>query len=94
MHWLRAIVLGFLGSYGTRLRFPVLFFVAAALFLFNLLLPDPIPFLDELLLALVTAMLGAWKQDPPATSGDPSEPIDVTARVTRVDPVDPADDRL
>ena len=90
MHWLRAIVLGFLGSYGAELRFPVLFFVAAVLFVFNMALPDPVPFLDELILALVTAMLGSWKQDPPAPRppDDAAEPIDVTARVTRVDPID------
>lgn len=44
-----------------RLRFPALFLLTAALFVVNLLVPDPLPFVDEILLGLVTLMLGAWK---------------------------------
>jgi len=88
MGWLRAIILGWLGSYGAELRFPVLFFVVAVLLVFNMALPDPLPFLDELILALMTAMLASWKRPaspPAASSPDAPEPIDVTARVERVD---------
>ncbi len=46
----------------TRLRFPVLFGVTAALFLINLLIPDVLPFVDEILLGLVAALLGSWKK--------------------------------
>ena len=35
-----------------RLRFPVLFAITAVLFVVNLVVPDPIPFVDELLLGL------------------------------------------
>jgi len=42
-----------------RLRFPALFMLAAALFVVNLVVPDPLPFVDEILLGLVTLMLGA-----------------------------------
>ena len=84
MGFLRALVLGLLGRYGAGLRFPVLFFVVACLLAFNMVLPDPVPFLDELILGLMTAMLASWKRDPlPPPAG--SEPIDVTARVERVD---------
>lgn len=85
MVWLRALVLGLLGRYGAELRFPVLFFVALCLFSFNLVLPDPVPFIDELILGLMTAMLASWKSDAPRPPHDPSEPIDVTASVERVD---------
>lgn len=44
-----------------RLRFPALFMLTAALFVLNLVVPDPLPFIDEILLGLVTLMLGAWK---------------------------------
>ena len=44
------------------LRFPTLFKLTAALFAVNLLLPDPIPFVDEVLLGLVTLMLASWKR--------------------------------
>lgn len=44
-----------------RLRFPALFMLTAALFVVNLVVPDPLPFIDEVLLGLVTLMLGAWK---------------------------------
>ena len=85
MLWLRGIVLGLLGRYGAGLRFPVLFFVVACLFAFNMVLPDPVPFLDELILALMTAMLASFKREPIPPPRDPSEPIDVTHSVERVD---------
>lgn len=44
-----------------RLRFPALFMLAAVLFVVNLVVPDPLPFVDEVLLGLVTLMLGAWR---------------------------------
>lgn len=45
-----------------RLRFPTLFLLTATLFVVNLLVPDPLPFVDEILLGLVTLMLGIWKE--------------------------------
>lgn len=52
--------------YTSRLRFPYLFFITAALFLLNLFLPDAVPFADEILLGLVTVMLGSWRKKPEA----------------------------
>ena len=85
MGFLRAIVLGLLGRYGSELRFPVLFFVVACLLAFNMVLPDPVPFIDELILGLMTAVLASSKRKPLPPPTDGSEPIDVTARVERVD---------
>ena len=36
--------------------------LVAALFVLDLFLPDPIPFVDELLLGLLTLFLVRWKQ--------------------------------
>ena len=51
---------GIAGFFG-RLRFPQLFAVAVGLFLLDLVVPDFIPFVDEIFLGILTAMLGAWK---------------------------------
>ena len=60
-------------AYASRLRFPTLFLVTAALFLLDLLIPDFIPFVDELLLGLGALLLSSWKKDR-----GPKPPIDVT----------------
>jgi hypothetical protein len=39
-----------------------LFVLAAALLVIDLLVPDPIPFLDETLLAVITYTLARWKK--------------------------------
>lgn len=62
-----APILGFL----SRLSFPRLFLVAAALFFADLLIPDFIPLADELLLGMGTLLLASWKKrkdplSPPA----------------------------
>lgn len=44
-----------------RLSYPRLFLVAAALFLVDLVVPDLIPFIDEVLLGLGTLLLANWK---------------------------------
>lgn len=49
-------------AYLTRLRFPVLFGVTSVLFVINLLIPDVLPFVDEILLGMVAALLGSWKK--------------------------------
>jgi hypothetical protein len=53
------------------LRFPVLAAITAGLFVLTLVVPDPIPFVDELLLGLATLLLASWKRRrPPAPPGD------------------------
>ncbi len=44
------------------LRYPQLFALAAVLFLITLIVPDPIPFVDEVLLLIVTIGLGRLKR--------------------------------
>ncbi len=48
-------------AYAAKLRFPTLFKLTAILFALNLLVPDVIPFIDEILLGLGTALLASWK---------------------------------
>ncbi|MDD9940320.1 MAG: hypothetical protein OXU20_04560 [Myxococcales bacterium] len=54
------------------LRFPTLFFITAALFVGDLLIPDAIPFVDELLLAMGSLLLASLrKRKQPEHSDDP-----------------------
>ena len=39
-----------------------LFLVAGVLFVADLLVPDPIPLIDEVMLGLATLLLGRWKR--------------------------------
>jgi len=57
----KARLLGYLES----LRFPWLLLVTAALFLVSVFVPDAFPFIDEILLALVTVVLGRLKRKAP-----------------------------
>ena len=45
----------------SRLSFPRLFLLAAALFVVDLVVPDVIPLADEILLGLGTLLLANWK---------------------------------
>lgn len=81
---LRALILALLGRFGAELRFPVLFAFAAGLFALDMILPDFLPFFDEIVLALATTMLASWKREP-AEQRELSEPIDVTDSVERMD---------
>lgn len=76
----------FLLRFAERLRFPQLFLLAGGLFLLDLLLPDLIPFVDEILLALATLILAAWRKRgdvPVARSDDERAPI--AGKAVRVD---------
>jgi hypothetical protein len=58
----------------SRLRFPQLFTFTAALFLVDFLVPDMIPFLDEILLAAATLLLANLKdKDTPQETEKPPE---------------------
>lgn len=49
-----------------KLSFPRLFLLTAVLFFLDLLIPDFIPFVDEILLGLGTLLLARWKKKPEA----------------------------
>lgn len=57
-------------NWARKLRFPTLFKITAVLFVLNIFILDPIPFLDEILLGLGALLLANWKDrkatiDPP-----------------------------
>jgi len=55
-------------SYLESLRFPWLLLVTVALFVVDVFVPDVIPFVDEILLALVAVVLGRLKRKRPQGS--------------------------
>jgi Family of unknown function (DUF6116) len=62
MSWLRRIALMLLGRFGANLRYPQLFLIAGVCFLLDVLLPDGLPFLDELWLGLTTLFFALWRK--------------------------------
>jgi hypothetical protein len=44
-----------------NLRFPVLFLLLATVTAADLVVPDILPFVDEIFLALLTAIFGLWR---------------------------------
>jgi hypothetical protein len=44
-----------------QLKHPHLFLLLLVLFLVDMIFPDPLPFVDELVLALLTFLLGSWR---------------------------------
>ena len=70
---LRAGLPGMVLRWGSRLRFPYLFLLMAVLFVFDLAIPDVIPFADEILIGLVTLLLANLKKKnaPIDTAGLP-----------------------
>lgn len=49
----------------SRLKFPQAFAIFVVLFLFDLVIPDFIPFVDEILLGLGAALFGMWRERVP-----------------------------
>lgn len=49
-------------DWARKLRYPTLFKITAALFVVTLFLPDPVPFVDEILFGLGTLLLANWKR--------------------------------
>jgi hypothetical protein len=55
---LAEMLIGLLGG----LRFPYLFLLAGGLFVLDLFVPDLIPFVDEIMLGLLTLLLGSFRR--------------------------------
>ncbi len=49
-------------KHGEKMRFPKLFVLILVLFVLDLLLPDMVPFIDEILLGLLAVVLGLVKE--------------------------------
>ena len=78
-------VLGAFQRFTGGLRFPQLLLLTFILFVGDVLIPDLIPLVDEILLGLITLMLGMWKQKKsggdPVTEHVPGETVEVSAEV-------------
>jgi hypothetical protein len=65
-------ILGFLG----RLSFPRLFMLAATLWALDMVIPDFIPFIDELLLGIGTLLLASFRKRKEPTAPASKPPIE------------------
>jgi hypothetical protein len=54
-------LVAFVTRFASKLRYPHLFLVTAALFVLDLVIPDVIPFADEILLGLGTLLLAGLR---------------------------------
>jgi hypothetical protein len=55
-------LIGPLLRFASGLRFPTLFWITAGLFAVNLVVPDAVPFADELLLGLLALLFASLKR--------------------------------
>lgn len=58
---LARVLPGFILRYAQRLKFPQLFLIMLCLFVLDFLIPDPIPFLDEIFFGVATLLLASLK---------------------------------
>lgn len=58
----RPTLVAFLVGFASRLRFPALAAATAMLFVIDLLIPDFIPFADEIVLGFLTVLLGSLRK--------------------------------
>ncbi len=69
----------------SRLKFPQAFAFFIVLFLFDLIVPDFVPFVDEILLGLGAALFGMWRE---RVSANPKRPDAVKPPMKNVTPGD------
>jgi uncharacterized membrane protein YccC len=53
---------GFVRRFLERRRFPTLMLIAAAVLIGNLFVPDPLPFVDEVLMLIATIVIGSFRE--------------------------------
>lgn len=56
--------------FARRLRFPWLLALTALVWVLDVLIPDPLPLLDELALGLLTLLLANWRRRPNPNDAD------------------------
>jgi hypothetical protein len=56
-------------AFANRLKFRELFLLILALFLLDLVIPDMIPLIDEIILGLLTLLLASLKKEPGTNDG-------------------------
>ena len=62
-------------GFASRLKHPTLFKITVALFVLNLIIPDLLPFIDEILMGLTALLLANWRKPtgeaaPPVPTGN------------------------
>ena len=82
----KATLFSFVSRFAQGLRFPQLFMLTLGLFVLDLLIPDVLPFADELLLGLATLLLGSWRREREAKRRAPGEPAPPDPTVIDVEP--------
>ena len=77
----RKVATGLIARFLSRLglRFPMLFLILLVVTILDVLIPDPLPFADEIVLAVLTVIFGLWK-DRRKTAAAPSPPPDAGRR--------------
>ena len=70
----RGGIIAIISRWASGLRFPWLFALTAALFVLNVLVPDAVPLVDEILLALGALLLSGLKKKPASESTETGEP--------------------
>ena len=60
----RGGIAGVFLRWASSLRFPYLLLLLLVLFIADLLVPDVIPFVDEIIMGLLTALLASLKKKP------------------------------
>jgi len=76
-------------DFASGLRFPGLFTLAAAILVLDVLIPDMLPFVDEILLALATLAISSFRKrevEPPGSDA-PGAPRRQSGPVIDVEPV-------
>ncbi|KAF0192683.1 MAG: putative transmembrane protein [Gammaproteobacteria bacterium] len=63
-------------AWGSRLRYPQLMALTSTLFVLDILVPDFVPFADEILLGLLTLLIGTRKKRPVIPDPPPGNVID------------------
>lgn len=60
--WIFRKLFGPVQRFLERRRFPTLLLILAALLGANLVVPDPLPFVDELIMLVATVIVGAFRE--------------------------------
>jgi len=78
-------VVAFINRWLPGLRFPWLFAILAGLLALDLVVPDPIPFIDEAVLTVLTILAASWRsgsddERPPPRDITPPEESEESTR--------------